>query len=59
VQLLEIRLIEKPADHVRRDLHGLLHARPKASLVGADRSLEFVSAHQLDQESADRWEDLN
>jgi hypothetical protein len=32
--------------------HGLLHARLKASLAGADRELEFVSAHRLDQESA-------
>jgi hypothetical protein len=32
--------------------HGLLHARLKAALAGADRGLEFVSAHQLDLESA-------
>jgi hypothetical protein len=32
--------------------HGLLHARLKASLVGADRELEFASGHQLDPESA-------
>jgi hypothetical protein len=31
---------------------GVLRARTKAALVGADRGLEFVSAHQLDQESA-------
>jgi hypothetical protein len=28
---------------------GLLHARVKASLAGADRGLEFVSAHRLDE----------
>jgi hypothetical protein len=32
--------------------HGLLHARLKASLAGADRGLEFASGHQLDLESA-------
>jgi hypothetical protein len=32
--------------------HGLLHARLKASLAGADRELEFASRHQLDPESA-------
>jgi hypothetical protein len=32
--------------------HGLLHARLKASLAGADRGLEYASAHQLDPESA-------
>jgi hypothetical protein len=32
--------------------HGLLHARLKASLAGADRGLEFASGHQLDRESA-------
>jgi hypothetical protein len=32
--------------------HGLLHARLKASLAGADRGLEFASGHQLDPESA-------
>jgi hypothetical protein len=31
---------------------GLLHARLKAALAGADRDLEFVSGHQLDAESA-------
>ena len=31
--------------------HGLLHARLKASLAGADRDLEFVSGHKLDQDS--------
>jgi hypothetical protein len=31
---------------------GLLHARLKASLAGAVRGLEFVSAHRLDEESA-------
>jgi hypothetical protein len=31
---------------------GLLHARLKASLAGADRQLEFVSGHQLDPISA-------
>jgi hypothetical protein len=31
---------------------GLLHARLKASLAGADRGLEFASGHQLDLESA-------
>ena len=30
----------------------LLHARLKAALAGADRSLDFESGHQLDQESA-------
>jgi hypothetical protein len=30
----------------------LLHARLKAALAGADRELEFVSGHQLDQASA-------
>jgi hypothetical protein len=34
--------------------HGLLHARLKASLVGADRELEFVSGHQLDPDSAEQ-----
>jgi hypothetical protein len=32
--------------------HGLLQARLEASLAGADRELEFVSGHRLDQESA-------
>jgi hypothetical protein len=32
--------------------HGLLQARLKASLAGADRELEFASGHQLDPESA-------
>jgi hypothetical protein len=32
--------------------HGLLHARLKASLSGADRGLEFISAHKLDPQSA-------
>jgi hypothetical protein len=31
---------------------GLLHARLKASLAGADRELEFASGHRLDPESA-------
>jgi hypothetical protein len=31
---------------------GLLHARLKAWLAGADRQLEFVSGHRLDRESA-------
>jgi hypothetical protein len=31
---------------------GLLHARLKAALAGADRDLEFVSGHKLDSESA-------
>jgi hypothetical protein len=31
---------------------GLLRARLKVALAGADRGLEFVSAHQLHQESA-------
>jgi hypothetical protein len=31
---------------------GLLHARLKAALAGADRDLEFVSGHKLDQDSA-------
>jgi hypothetical protein len=31
---------------------GLLHARLKASLAGADRGLEFVSGHRLDPISA-------
>jgi hypothetical protein len=35
--------------------HGLLHARLKASLAGADRGLEFASGHQLDPEEARRW----
>jgi hypothetical protein len=30
---------------------GLLHARLKAALAGADRDLEFVSGHKLDQDS--------
>jgi hypothetical protein len=29
--------------------NGLLHARLKASLAGADRELEFASGHQLDR----------
>jgi hypothetical protein len=33
--------------------HGLLHARLKASLAGADRAVEFVSGHKLDPVSAD------
>jgi hypothetical protein len=33
---------------------GLLHARFKAALAGADRELEFASGHPLDQESADQ-----
>jgi hypothetical protein len=32
--------------------HGLLHARLKASVAGADREPEFVSGRRLDQESA-------
>ena len=32
--------------------HGLLNARLKVALAGADRELEFVSGHKLDQESA-------
>jgi hypothetical protein len=32
---------------------GLLHARLKASLAGADRELEFGSGHQLDPLSAE------
>jgi hypothetical protein len=32
---------------------GLLHARLKASLAGADRGLTFVSGHQLDPPSAE------
>jgi hypothetical protein len=32
--------------------HGLLHARLKAALAGADRELQFVSGHKLDKESA-------
>jgi hypothetical protein len=31
---------------------GLLDARLMAALAGADRELEFVSGHKLDQESA-------
>jgi hypothetical protein len=31
---------------------GILHARLNAALAGADRDVEFVSAHQLDPESA-------
>jgi hypothetical protein len=31
---------------------GLLHARLKTALAGADRELEFVSGHRLDQDSA-------
>jgi hypothetical protein len=34
--------------------HGLLHARLKASLSGADRELEFASGHQLDPLSAEQ-----
>jgi hypothetical protein len=34
--------------------HGLLHARLKASLAGADRDLEFASGHQLDPLSAEQ-----
>jgi hypothetical protein len=34
--------------------HGLLHARLRASLAGADRGLEFASAHQLDPLSAEQ-----
>jgi hypothetical protein len=33
---------------------GLLHARLKASLAGADRELEFASGHQLDPVSAEQ-----
>ncbi len=33
---------------------GLLHARLKAALAGADHELEFASGHQLDQESAEQ-----
>jgi hypothetical protein len=33
--------------------NGLLHARLKASLAGADRELEFASGHQLDPVSAE------
>ena len=33
---------------------GLIHARLKAALAGADRGLEFVSGHKLDEESAGR-----
>jgi hypothetical protein len=33
---------------------GLLHARLKASLAGADRELEFASGHQLDPLSAEQ-----
>jgi hypothetical protein len=32
--------------------HGLLHARLKASLAGADRELGFVSGERLDAESS-------
>jgi hypothetical protein len=32
--------------------HGLLHARLKASLAGADRDVQFASGYQLDHESA-------
>jgi hypothetical protein len=32
----------------------LLHARPKASLAGADRELEFASGQQLDPLSAEQ-----
>jgi hypothetical protein len=32
--------------------HGLLHARLKAVLAGADRDLEFASGQALDKESA-------
>lgn len=31
--------------------HGILHARLKAALAGADRDLEFVLGHKLDQDS--------
>jgi hypothetical protein len=33
---------------------GILHARLKASLAGADRGLEFASGHQLDPVSAEQ-----
>jgi hypothetical protein len=33
---------------------GLLHARLKAALAGADRGLEFEPGHQLDPESANQ-----
>lgn len=34
--------------------HGLLHARLKASLAGADRGLEFASRDKLDRKSAEQ-----
>jgi hypothetical protein len=42
----------RPAGVVVIESAGLLHARLKAALAGADRELEFVSGHQLDEESA-------
>jgi hypothetical protein len=42
----------RPAGVVVVESRGLLHARLMASLVGADRGLEFVSGHPLDPESA-------
>jgi hypothetical protein len=33
---------------------GLLHARLKAALAGADRELEFASGHQLDPLNVER-----
>jgi hypothetical protein len=45
-------LTYRPAGIVVIESRGLLHARLMASLVGADRGLEFASGHPLDPESA-------
>jgi hypothetical protein len=45
-------LTYRPTGVVVVESRGLLHARLMASLVGADRGLEFVSGNQLDPESA-------
>jgi hypothetical protein len=42
----------RPAGAVVIESRGLLHARLKASLAGADRGLQFASGIQLDKESA-------
>jgi hypothetical protein len=47
------RADSRPAGVVVMETRGLLHARLKASLAGADRELEFrVRTHQLDPLSA-------
>jgi hypothetical protein len=45
-------LTYRPAGIVVIESRGLLHARLMASLVGADRGLEFASGQRLDPESA-------